>query len=588
MFSAARRKLAAMIAPGKPASRKVRSPQFDRSLRQIQNMERSALMAGDVELSAAMKLANGLQLTDKLERQAAVSSGMYGNAFSARFDSAQTTPDNVNHWSMSDGLAADAASNPMIRYILRNRARYEAANNCYARGLIDAIATDLIGPGPRLQMETGDEEADEWIENEFSRWARAINLPQKLRTQTKAKVTDGESFAEQISNEALPTPVKLDIRLIEADQVRTVELNLITFPSVDGIRFDESGNPVSYQILRIHPGNYGFATGNIGMPWAFDNWPARLVMHWFKSDRAGTHRGIPEIMAALPLLAQVRRYILATLQAAETAADFAMWMKTPVAADGMTSDDDAPIEVPNPFDLFPLQRNIVTTLPDGYEIGQTEPNQPIDKVEEFIRCLLRQVARCTNTPYNLVSGDFSQGSYSESNLGNQGYFRQIDENRKDLEYSELDRLTASWLMEASHIRTGGSGDFGAPYMPANVRRAVGKITGNACDLPTHTWNWVGHEWANPAQAATADQMNLRMGTKSYAQICGRAGQDYRKVHLSMAKSLGLSIDEYRLQVLMPNLLEKPQLGEVPPEDGATPEPQDPAAKNGKPEMEVSK
>ena len=39
----------------------------------------------------------------------------------ARFDAAQTTPDNRKHWSNADALAADAAANPEVRRTLRIR-----------------------------------------------------------------------------------------------------------------------------------------------------------------------------------------------------------------------------------------------------------------------------------------------------------------------------------------------------------------------------------------------------------------------------------------------------------------------------------
>lgn len=54
----------------------------------------------------------------------------------AKFDSAQTTPDNRRHWANADGLAPNAAVNPEVRRILRNRARYEVANNSYAKGIV--------------------------------------------------------------------------------------------------------------------------------------------------------------------------------------------------------------------------------------------------------------------------------------------------------------------------------------------------------------------------------------------------------------------------------------------------------------------
>ena len=43
---------------------------------------------------------------------------------------------------------------------------------------------------------------------------------------------------------------------------------------------------------------------------------ANAVIHWFRADRPGQHRGVPEITPALPLFAQLRRYTLAVLGAA--------------------------------------------------------------------------------------------------------------------------------------------------------------------------------------------------------------------------------------------------------------------------------
>ncbi len=546
--------------------RRTRSPaildKLNLSVGRVMNLERAALLAGDTELSFALKALSGTPLFNEREQSVAIRSGMYGNVFgsgnamAARFDSALTTPDNAHHWSMADGLAADAAANPMIRYILRNRSRYEAANNSYCRGLIDVYATDLIGTGPRLQMDTGDDGVDAWIEAEVSRWGRAVRLAEKLRTMTKAKVQDGESFGLQITNPGLPTPVKLDVRTIEADQVRFVDIQLLTVPSVDGIRFDDFGNPVSYHILRVHPGFWSYATGYIGFPWEYDVWPAKFVMHWFRSDRAGQHRGLPEIAPALALFAQLRRYTLATLQAAETAADFAMWMKTPTAADEYVdeNENEMPVRVPHEFDKFPLARNIVTTLPDGYDIGQTKPEQPPTTHDMFVRTILREIGRVIKAPYRKVAGDSSQANFSSENHGELDWWRGIDETRKDVEYGPLDRLLAAWLFEARDVRI-GNGDFGEPYMPAEVRQAIAKsLTGNACDLPNHTWNWQAREWPNPDQEASADQKNLQMGTDTWNRIGGRKGLDYRKMHNANAKALGMTLERYQKEVLIPNML----------------------------------
>ena len=53
-----------------------------------------------------------------------------------RYDAAVTTETNFRHWVNADGLCINAAAAPGIRRILRNRSRYEVANNSYARGIV--------------------------------------------------------------------------------------------------------------------------------------------------------------------------------------------------------------------------------------------------------------------------------------------------------------------------------------------------------------------------------------------------------------------------------------------------------------------
>ena len=217
-----------------------------------------------------------------------------------RYDAAATTEENRRHWANADGLSARAANSPEVRRVLRNRARYETANNSYARGIVLTLANDLIGRGPRLQMLTPSAEANRRIEQEFSRWAKAAGLAEKLRTMRMDRAQDGEAFAVLTSNPRLPRPVKLDLRLIEADQVATPELAGPDSPSnaVDGIVFDSFGNPVEYHLLRSHPGD------PCGGSLEYQRVPAAAMIHYFRADRPGQSRGVPEITPALPLFAQ--------------------------------------------------------------------------------------------------------------------------------------------------------------------------------------------------------------------------------------------------------------------------------------------
>ncbi|TXH47655.1 MAG: phage portal protein, partial [Desulfurellales bacterium] len=246
-------------------------------------------------------------------------------ALKAKYDAAQTTDDNTRHWQWADDMSAVSANNPAVRKVLRKRSRYEVANNCYARGLTLTLANDCIGTGPRLQLLTPNKDANRLIERAFAQWAKAVGLAGKLRTMRMAKVQDGESFAVITTNPKLRSPVKLDIRVIEADRVATPYGTLLqeTARAVDGITFDEYGNPSQYTILRAHPGE-----ASIGGYSDADSLPADVVIHWFRSDRPGQARAVPEITAALPLFAMLRDFKIATLDAAKAAAAVSFVLKT--------------------------------------------------------------------------------------------------------------------------------------------------------------------------------------------------------------------------------------------------------------------
>ncbi|GAA5505410.1 hypothetical protein [Novipirellula caenicola] len=61
----------------------------------------------------------------------------------AKYDAANTTLDKMKHWSRADGLSAATANSPDVRRTLRNRSRFEVANNSYARGITLTLANDV-------------------------------------------------------------------------------------------------------------------------------------------------------------------------------------------------------------------------------------------------------------------------------------------------------------------------------------------------------------------------------------------------------------------------------------------------------------
>jgi capsid protein len=179
----------------------------------------------------------------------------------ARYDAAQTTDDNRRHWAAADLLSAASANSPAVRRTLRTRSRYEVANNSYAKGIVLTLANDRIGKGPRLQLDSPDEQANAEFEQAFAIWAKEVGLAEKLRTMSHAYDVDGEGLGVLTTNPTLTTPVKLDIKLVECDRLSNPPTKAMTIEGQmhDGIEFDVHGNPTHYHIADRHPGDPNFA-----------------------------------------------------------------------------------------------------------------------------------------------------------------------------------------------------------------------------------------------------------------------------------------------------------------------------------------
>lgn len=434
----------------------------------------------------------------------------------AKYDAAATNEDNRRHWRNADGLSANAANSREVRRVLRNRARYEVANNSYARGIVLTLANDAIGTGPKLQLLTNDSEANQRIEREFHHWARAINLAEKLRTMRMARAQDGEAFAVLTSNPQLPTAIQLDLRLIEADQISTPDLNVLSRGTVDGIVFDDAGNPVEYHLLKSHPGEV------LGRSLDFDPIPAVNMLHWFRADRPGQSRGIPDIMPALPLFAQLRRFTLAVLAAAETAADFAGILYTDAPANGEA-------DAAEPFEPIELEQRALVTMPGGWKMSQIEAEQPATTYKEFKHEILNEIARCLSMPFNVAAGNSSGYNYASGRLDHQTYYKSIRVEQAHLETIVLDRILLAWLDEAALI---------PGFLPSDA----GPIASWS-----HQWFWDGNEHVDPAKEAKAQSTRLTNHATTLAYEYARQGRDWeealrqRAKELSLMKELGLDL-----------------------------------------------
>ena len=104
--------------------------------------------------------------------------------------------------------------------------------------------------------------------------------------------------------------MKLDLTLFESEQIGSSTFSFVPEyydngnpKEVDGILYDEDGNPTEYRFWRIHPGAVGFRS-------TLDSYTikAQNVIHYANIVRPGQHRGISEIASSLPIFNDLRRF----------------------------------------------------------------------------------------------------------------------------------------------------------------------------------------------------------------------------------------------------------------------------------------
>jgi capsid protein len=440
----------------------------------------------------------------------------------ARFDLQYNNPADTKHWALSDSMSVDASASWMVRRTFRMKSRYEYHNNSYCMGIVDTVANYVIGTGPRLQMATPDKKVNAAIEKAWTAWAKAVKLTKTLKSMRAARMYNGESFALLKTNPLNKNPVKLDVFEVEADQVSSPMFGLYPaqYPDqyFDGVVLDPFGHPQQYHVLRQHPGAFGafVLLGN-----EFDAWPARYVLHDYKRIRPGQQRGIPELLPAMPLFAILRRYDLATIRAAETAASYAMTFEH----DGSADTDESEGTEPEPFDTIELDSGLATFLPSGWKMHQTKAEHPSTNYEEFVNAILRQISRCTNVPLFIASMDARMANMSSAYVATQPFVKSVLSDRE--EYNDLlDRVFDEFMTEALRI--------------------PGLIPNDTPEAFYHVWRWPKvSNHADPSKTATAQQTRLESGTSSIPIECAEEGLDWEQVQETAAASFGMTVEDYR-------------------------------------------
>lgn len=453
-----------------------------------------------------------------------------------QYDAASTNEFTKQYWMRADGLSADEAQNPGVRATIRERARFECIeNDSVLNGIVNQISLDLIGTGPRPQISFRRNPEDNRplkariqnrrkeraiaaiIERLWREWSEETLFAKKLRVGRIAKAVDGEMFLRKVTDDALESPVSLNLADIEADQISTPMRNAGNPREIDGLLLDENlSRVIAYCQLKYHPGS----------PWGarseHEFVPRRRMFHLFRQQRPGQHRGISELAPALPEAALLRDYKIAVLHAARTAAKHSGVLET--NSPELGEEDLVPLS------STPIDHDTFTALPKGYKLTQLRAEQPTTTFNQFHDAIVNNIARCVLMPFNIAIGNSAAYNYASGRLDFQGYDFAIWEERGQFERELITPTFRDWLYEAQL----------AGVIPQSVL-----LEDIECG-----WMWDGRGHVDPTKEANAAHIRLADGTTHRRKLYAEEGYDIDVEDAIAAQDSGFGgdVEAYRRAV----------------------------------------
>ena len=300
---------------------------------------------------------------------------------------------------------------------LREQARHLDQNHDLARGVLDVLVQNVIGP-QGIQVEPQPRRADGTIHDEFAQqilrlhrdWSRRPEVtwqhdwPSAQRLMGRTWFRDGEALAQRlIGNTRLldhGTRVPYSLELMEPD--------FLPFAFEDigrnirmGVQRNDWNRPVVYWVHKHHPGDQlVYLT-----PADLKSVPAERMLHPKMVDRIGQVRGVSIFASVMSRLDDIKDYEESERIAAKVAASMAAFIRKG------SPDLYNPDSGVDPREIKFRPGMVFDDLEPGESVETVDTNRPNTNLEAHRDGQLRAVASGTRVTFSSASKNYN-GTYS--------------------------------------------------------------------------------------------------------------------------------------------------------------------------------
>lgn len=441
---------------------------------------------------------------------------------------------------VSSGTSADSEVKASLRR-LRERSRQLIRDNDYARNIIRAFKTNVVGSGVGFQSQVRmirgpklDEKINGMIEDAWNKWCKKENchaagllhFSDIERLAIASVVESGEVFIRIITQPMGTMKIPMALEVLEADLLDEMYNAILDNGNVVkmGIETDQWKRPVAYHFFRVHPGEDGFS--NITTEGLRRiRVPANEVIHLFVADRVSQTRGIPWLASSMLRMHHLAGYEEAEVVAARATSALMGFITSP---EGDLQGDD----VQNSERVTDFEPGVYKYLAPGEKVDVPQLNRPSGVYDPFVRSQLRGISSGAGISYETLSRDYSQTNYSST-------------RQALLEDRDHYRVLQAWLISNFHQIIYNK------WLDLAVLSDEIRIPGYETKTDFYNmarWMPRGWTWIDPLKEVNAYREAVRSGFTTLSEVVAQSGGDIedlltqRKRELDMCESLDLVFD----------------------------------------------
>jgi lambda family phage portal protein len=494
--------------------------------------------------------------------------------------------------------------------VVDGRARDMMRNDAFVQGGATLHKDNIVGahyllnsrPASRVLFGRQDDAWEEAFQEEVEeKWelysdspdcwvdaARMNNLTGLIRLAVGVHLLGGEmlSTAEWITDDGAPFSTAMQMVEIDRLCTRQDDPTSMMDPNVRaGVRFNNRGAPIAYQIRTQHWADYG------PMPFGLPTWkevPIRKpwgrmqVVHLFESQRPEQTRGITEMASALKAMKITHTFRDIQVQNAVTQALYAAAITSErppneiFAALGGNSSPEATQAAISAWcegylgsvaEYVSSGRGLQI---DGVKIPRLYPGEKLELMSagqggplggEFEQSLLRYMAAALGVSYEQLARDYTNTNYSSARAAMVETWKFMQSRKKAIADRFATIIYRLWLEEA--MNTGQIEAVKRRGMPSlyspKAGSQYGRLNLNFDAITRCEWIGASRGQIDEGKETDAAIARINSGLSTAEDELARLGKDWRKVfrqikrEQEMRKALGLVLPGLESKAAAPRI-----------------------------------